>query len=196
MGLSVQTVPFPIASSPPVIANISGFWIVNEPVYDRNLTKELEALSSSRPDNTALGWLLQPTPQAKVPLASILRALANPIQPTLSQASALAHCFHQPLTLITGPPGTGKTRLIIGLIIEHLMEGRSVLLASRINRAVDAAVELADRLVGPGLLLRTGNQSARTQLLDVLKDLRERQTWSDSGQLLSTLPPRISLVDC
>lgn len=67
-----------------------------------------------------------------------------------------------PFTVVTGPPGTGKTRIIVGLIIHLLLNRRSVLLASRINRAVDAAVELIERLLGKDASyeLATGKQGS------------------------------------
>jgi superfamily I DNA/RNA helicase len=121
-------------------------------------------------------------------LEDVLLALSNPIAPTLSQAIALAHAMSQPLTVITGPPGTGKTRLIVGLIIHGLLTGKSVLLASRINRAVDAAVELAERLMGKGCLLRTGNEQVRTELAQTLSELLDRTEWTKDGELFASLP--------
>ena len=184
----------PIASTrletlePPAAAFKPSFWVIGEPSYDRTLLDDLERLRSLNPSGTALDFLFRPPAMTAPSLDDVLLALANPIAPTLSQAIALAHATRQPLTVITGPPGTGKTRLIVGLIIHGLLTRKSVLLASRINRAVDAAVELAERLMGKGCLLRTGNEQVRTELAQTIGELLDRTEWTKDGELFSSLP--------
>lgn len=172
---------------PPAIVARAGFWVVGQPSYDRALLEELEKLRQSRVSGTALSFLQRPPAMGCPKFEEILWALANPIGPTLSQAIALAAAMRQPLTVITGPPGTGKTRVIVGLIIHHVLVGQSVLLASRINRAVDAAVELAERLMGKGSILRTGNEQARMQLTEALGKLTGRSGWGEEGELFASL---------
>ena len=54
---------------------------------------------------------------------------------------------------VWGPPGTGKTSVVAGIVEAHYRAGRSVLLVSNTNAAVDTALlRLCDRLDGdPGL---------------------------------------------
>lgn len=172
---------------PPAIVPCAGFWVVGQPSYDRALLEELENLRRFSAAGTALSFLWQPPVSRPLEFHDVLTALANPIAPTLSQAIALAAAMRSPLTVITGPPGTGKTRVIVGLLIHHLLAGQSVLLASRINRAVDAAVELAERLMGKGCILRTGNEQARAQLAETLAELIGRSQWKEEGELFSSL---------
>jgi len=172
---------------PPAIVPCAGFWIVGQPSYDRALLEELESLCRSSVSDTALSFVSQPPATSPPDFEDVVRALANPICPTVSQAIALAAAMRRPLTVITGPPGTGKTRVIVGLIIHHLLAGQSVLLTSRINRAVDAAVELAERLMGRGCILRTGNEQARAQLAETLGELTGRSHWWEDGELFSAL---------
>lgn len=172
---------------PPAIVARAGFWVVGQPSYDRALLEELERLCRSTVSGTALSFLQRPPAVGCPKFEEVLLALANPINPTLSQAIALAAAMRQPLTVITGPPGTGKTRVIVGLIIHHLLVGQSVLLASRINRAVDAAVELTERLMGKGSILRTGNEQARMQLTETLGELTGRSGWGEEGELFASL---------
>jgi hypothetical protein len=171
--------------APPAILPHAGFWVLGHSTYDRLLLEELEQLRNRSNAGTALTFLFTPPRMGRPAFEDVLMALANPICPTLSQAIALAAAMRQPLTVITGPPGTGKTRVIVGLIIHHLLSGQSLLLASRINRAVDAAVELAERLMGRGCVLRTGNEQARTQLTHTLEELADRPRWSDEGELFA-----------
>jgi superfamily I DNA and/or RNA helicase len=53
-----------------------------------------------------------------------------------------------PLTLIIGPPGTGKTYTIGALAIEHMSRGESVLIASRTDEAVDVIAEKIKSQIG------------------------------------------------
>lgn len=171
--------------APPKIVSIAGFLVFGEPSYDRALVEELEQLSNKSIVQTALNFLFAP-PSVELPdLADVVLALANPVRPTLSQAIALAHAIKFPLTVITGPPGTGKTRIIAGLIIHHLLTGKSVLLASKINRAVDAAVELAEHLLGEGCILRTGRREEIEKLQERLSELLKRKEWGVRGELFS-----------
>lgn len=167
------------------------FWIIGEPSYDRTLLEDLERLRSLSPKGTALDFLFNPPVTTGPRLDDVMLALANPIAPTHSQAIALACAMRQPITVITGPPGTGKTRVIVGLIIHCLLTGQSVLLASRINRAVDAAVELAERLMGKGCLLRTGNEAARTELAQTVSELLNWTRWTKDGELFASLPQTV-----
>ncbi|MDW8240409.1 MAG: DEAD/DEAH box helicase, partial [Acidobacteriota bacterium] len=173
--------------APPAIVPWAGFWVVGQPSYDRTLQEELDSLQRHSAAGTALSFLWQPPMSRPLDFQDVLMALANPVRPTLSQALALAAAMRSPLTVITGPPGTGKTRVIVGLIISHLLSGQSVLLASRVNRAVDAAVELAERLMGKGCVLRTGNEQARTQLAETLGELIGRSRWKQEGELFASL---------
>jgi AAA domain len=92
----------------------------------------------------------------------------------VEQTSAVASSVGRDTTFIWGPPGTGKTRTIGRIGVELVRRGRSVLLVSHTNAAVDQAIlkiadELGDELID-GTVLRLGEASdpalrARTRLL-------------------------------
>lgn len=169
------------------------FWLVEvQTSYDRGLVRELEQLADlarggTNFSSTALHFVLTPPRRQPPSERQILNALQSPATPTFSQAVALAEARSQPLTVITGPPGTGKTRLIAALMIEHLLEGKSLLLASKINTAVDSAVALIERLLGEGAVLRTGNQEARLELVQQATWLAGQTRWHRSGELFKAL---------
>jgi len=58
-----------------------------------------------------------------------------------AQQAILKSSSVNPLTLIVGPPGTGKTYTIGAIAIEHMSRGESVLIASRTDEAVDVIVQ-------------------------------------------------------
>ncbi|MFC6018405.1 AAA domain-containing protein [Plantactinospora solaniradicis] len=118
---------------------------------------------------TALG-VLTSLPDRTPPVDIVLAAL-SPVNET--QEEIIRAAMSQPLTVAQGPPGTGKSQLVTALLATATATGQSVLIGSTNNRAVDEVVERITGLLGPGLLLRTGNKEYRQQepkyLADVLQ---------------------------
>ena len=82
-----------------------------------------------------------------------------------------------PLTVITGPPGTGKSQVIAALMLSAAAAGRSVLLAARQHRAIDAVQERLEALTEDRFLLVRANESegaGRFTFADALKALLVR----------------------
>ena len=79
---------------------------------------------------------------AKVP-EEILDGL-NP--PNAEQREAISRSLGSNLTFVWGPPGTGKTATVARIVEGHYRAGRSVLLVSNTNIAVDTALEDAECL--------------------------------------------------
>lgn len=81
--------------------------------------------------------------------------------PNESQTRAIENSFRNSLAIIWGPPGTGKTRTIARAVEAHLNAGRTVLLLSHANTAVDTALEgVASQLENDyleGRIVRWGN---------------------------------------
>ena len=51
----------------------------------------------------------------------------------------------RPLTAISGPPGTGKSQVVVALLLNAWARGRTVLFASNNNKAVDVVRERVER---------------------------------------------------
>ncbi|MFH1748526.1 MAG: AAA domain-containing protein [Planctomycetota bacterium] len=69
-----------------------------------------------------------------------------------SQIEAVRKSLASDMTFVWGPPGTGKTTTLARIVEGHYFAGKSVLLVSNTNIAVDTALEkIAERLKGdPG----------------------------------------------
>ncbi|MFV0307150.1 MAG: AAA domain-containing protein [Desertimonas sp.] len=80
-----------------------------------------------------------------------------------SQEQVVSHAMDAPVTVATGPPGTGKSQLVVAAVCNGWMRDESTLVVSTNNGAVDVAVERATALAPP-LLLRTGNKTFRTNV--------------------------------
>ncbi|KUO12313.1 caspase, EACC1-associated type [Streptomyces sp. DSM 15324] len=76
-----------------------------------------------------------------------------------SQESVISSAMTRPLTVATGPPGTGKSEVVTAVVTTCVAAGQSVLVASTNNEAVNVVAERCDD-IAPGLLMRTGNAEA------------------------------------
>lgn len=65
-------------------------------------------------------------------------------QPKAAVEAALTH----QVSIIQGPPGTGKTQTILNIIANLMMKGKTVLVVSNNNSAVE---NVAEKLNGEGL---------------------------------------------
>jgi len=139
---------------------------------------------------TAARWLLDPPTStrtdgaraagARLELASVsglgagLPPVAVPsLQLNDAQEQASAAASTQLVTVVTGPPGTGKSRLVAAVVVNQWLAERSILVASTNNGAVDVAVRLCDA-VDPALLVRTGKRELRDALPALLEQLADR----------------------
>ena len=92
--------------------------------------------------------------------------LVAPLVCNQSQEETLERLRRDSLTVVTGPPGTGKTQLVVNAVTNAWLDGDKVLVTSTNNGAVDVAVERAEKDVIGGLLVRTGNRDVREQVPD------------------------------
>ncbi len=89
-----------------------------------------------------------------------------------AQARVLRQAEHRPLTLVIGPPGTGKSFTIAQIILDAVARGQTVLLSSKMNKAVDVVVEkLKPHLGSLTIILRGGDKRYRDELKQFLDNL-------------------------
>ena len=75
-------------------------------------------------------------------------------------------------TLVIGPPGTGKSFTIAALALEFMSKGKSVLIASKTDQAVDViAKKIEVDLDVNSVALRAGKSDYKKSLISHLKDL-------------------------
>ena len=72
---------------------------------------------------------------------------------------------------VCGPPGTGKSQTIVNLVSHLIANGKTVLVASRMDKAVDVVAERLNDLSAPFLALRAGRANYQKQLCFQLEDL-------------------------
>ncbi|WP_328678011.1 caspase, EACC1-associated type [Streptomyces sp. NBC_00343] len=87
-----------------------------------------------------------------------------------SQEQVVLSAMTQPLTVATGPPGTGKSEVVTSVVATCVAAGESVLVASTNNEAVNVVAQRCDD-IAPGLLMRTGNVDALVKEAEKLEQL-------------------------
>ena len=80
------------------------------------------------------------------------------------QRAAVLQGLTSPLTVVTGPPGTGKSQVVASLLVNAAWQGASVLFASRNNHAVDVVETRVNSLAADPLLLRLGREEHQTKV--------------------------------
>lgn len=127
------------------IINSAALFIASKPKYNKNLINEIKYISKQSSeilDKTAIAHVFRDEPLIDEPVNSNLFPLTftdNPLN--YNQIKALKKALNNPLSKITGPPGTGKSHVSINLIANELFYGGQVLFASRNHKAIHAIFE-------------------------------------------------------
>lgn len=140
------------------------------PRYSRALLRELKQLQEkiSTIKGTSMETILNP--QSKKRKASRQISKITPLNK--SQTDAVSNSFLNNLSVITGPPGTGKSQVVINIITNAFENQKSVLFSSKNNKAVDVVCErIIDRIKFP-INLRLGPKTDQrdytVEFLDLL----------------------------
>jgi very-short-patch-repair endonuclease len=80
------------------------------------------------------------------------------------QRTAVRQALSEPLTVITGPPGTGKSQVVTAILVNAAWRSLRVLFASKNNKAVDVVMERVNALSPRPIMLRLGTRALQEQL--------------------------------
>lgn len=72
-----------------------------------------------------------------------------PLPLTAAQRNAVKRARRDPIVLVSGPPGSGKSHTVAAVALDTVAAGQSVLLATRSGHAADVLAELLARQPGP-----------------------------------------------
>ena len=154
------------------IQNVAALFAVSKARFSERAIADVKLMADrSRRDqdafsDTALGTILGSSRVEREPDIRV----TEPVPLTSAQLDAARKALCDPLTVITGPPGTGKSQVVSAIIASALMAGKSVLFASRNHAAIDAVENLA-RDVSPdrALLLRLNRKFGDDQPMSLSK---------------------------
>src|SRR5258708_1130552 len=97
--------------------------------------------------------------------------LLQPFDLSDQQKKVVIGARTNPLTVISGPPGTGKSYTISTIIADHLLRGKRVLFVSRMEKAVDIIVTRLEDTIGEFSVAKSGNRKAQMKLVQKLEKL-------------------------
>jgi len=148
--------------------------LVEKPRSTRGVLFELSRLASSETVSPPLEAALGASAVGSRPAFALA-----PIPAVLSRAQRLVleAAGRHPLTLIVGPPGTGKSYTVTGLTLEHLARGDSVLVACRTEQALDVVESKLRSMLGETTPVLRGGST------DYTRELKSYLTLLLGGQI-------------
>lgn len=139
------------------------------------LSKQYELVDMKR-DNVPLAqYLGDKTKLAAHPLPN---QVYFPFGCNASQKSAVEAALTHQVSIIQGPPGTGKTQTILNIMANLLVEGKSVLVVSNNNSAVE---NVAEKLDGEGLgfiVAKLGSVKNKEAFIDSQTSYPDMTAWT------------------
>ena len=95
----------------------------------------------------------------------------TPLNLSDAQEDVLRKIEENNLLCVFGPPGTGKSQTIVNLVCHLVANGKKVLVASRMDKAVDVVTERLNSFNAPFLALRAGRTNYQKKLNIQLEEL-------------------------
>ncbi len=95
----------------------------------------------------------------------------TPLSLSDSQEDVIKNLEDNSILSVYGPPGTGKSQTIVNLICHLISNGKTVLVASRMDKATDVVADRLNEFGAPFLALRAGRPNYQKQLSFDLQDL-------------------------
>lgn len=142
--------------------------------YTMGLEMELNALSKiskeSYKDTALYQWMYAEVGEADI--QTIQKEELLEILPlNTEQDDAIKHALHAPLTIITGPPGTGKSQVVANLIVNLAHKGKNAIFSSKNNKAVDVVDQRTNALGDRPIMIRLGGNRDFSYIADYLRRL-------------------------
>lgn len=172
--------------------------------FTQGLEAELEALSQVTPAQlsaTALGYWLAGDRQASAEVPDD-QPLIEVLPMNSEQRAAVRAALRASHTVVTGPPGTGKSQVVTNLLVNAAWRGMKVLFASKNNKAVDVVEARVNGLGNRPVLLRLGSKEYQARLASYLTQLlagspgaEERSSYEEGLERHRRLLARLAELD-
>lgn len=193
------------------LANLNSSGIYNRAIivpgerspFTQGLESELKALTQVmhvQLHNTALGlWLGDKVEASEEPDAL---PLIEVLPMNSEQRAAVRAALTAKHTVVTGPPGTGKSQVVTNLLVNAASRGMKVLFASKNNKAVDVVETRVNGLGNRPVLLRLGAKDYQTRLAGYLTQMlagnpgkEDEHTYQEALERHQGLAARMAKLD-
>jgi very-short-patch-repair endonuclease/RecA/RadA recombinase len=159
--------------------------------FTRGVESELRRMKSLDANGTSLAALVG---DAEATLPSTAIPVLEPGTLDEDQREAVRGALCSRVVAVTGPPGTGKSRVVVGVVANCLARGEAVLVASRNHQALNVIESRLEETLGTDLALRIGvGHSGADLRRELVEKLRRALR---SGGLGSVLPCATSIAEC
>lgn len=147
----------------------SGLGMINRSSETYGVLSELEQLEEALEFSKPLRGVfegVEPVSRSKGPVPSLPTVLNE------AQKRAVYNSRSETLSLVVGPPGTGKSYSIACMALDHLMRGESVLITSKQDEAVNVVAEKISQLLDDDrVFIRGGSKRNRIKMAKRLREL-------------------------
>lgn len=151
----------------------------------RNLIEDLEELCRvpvahlrQGPLGVLLGAVPAPAPPPAAPQPAV-------VPTNLAQDHAVTAALSSLFTVVTGPPGTGKSQVLVNAVAAAVIRGERVLFASKNNQAVDVVFERLAQVSAEAAPVRAGAARYRSDVaLQLQRTLARPPRRADLGSAL------------
>jgi len=147
------------------------------------LARNHEKLRFVHPDSALAriltGEPVEPRPDAEIPLP------IYPFHTNVSQSEAVRNALRYPISVIDGPPGTGKTQAILNIVATAIRDpGATVAVVSNNNSAVDNVYEKLAALGFGFVAANLGNVAKQEEFFETqgVRNQHVRTLLSDVGE--------------
>lgn len=140
--------------------------------FTKGLETELRLLARLPKEsyaNTALGAWIDGR-EVKVSTEAP-QSLIEVLPMNTEQRQAVITALANQNTVITGPPGTGKSQVVTNLLINAAWSDKKILFASKNNKAVDVVETRVNALGSRPMLLRVGSKNYQSRLAELVMGL-------------------------
>ncbi len=185
------------------VFNWSGLFFSDRPTYTKSLERELTQLrdfvSEEDLDESALRFFFDPDVVTRDIRGRQGRNDVTVVSPlNEAQVQSVAAGLDSSVTVVTGPPGTGKSQVVVNLLANALLAGQSVLFSSRNNKAVEVVEARTSALSRGRLLLRAGsrysNRDFRAEIVKFLTHVLATQAGEAERAEARRLRDRLEVI--
>ncbi len=172
--------------------------------FTQGLETELKALGGAGEvalRGTVLGQWLSGAVDPGDPLAD-KEPLIEVLPMNTEQREAVRTALSASHSVVTGPPGTGKSQVVTNLLVNAAWRGMKVLFASKNNKAVDVVEARVNGLGNRPVLLRLGSKEYQARLAGYLTQLlagnpgaEDKQHYEEGLERHRSLAARLAELD-
>lgn len=177
--LSGERLAFQIDMNAASIHDIVALFLPSDTTFTAGAVRDLDRIAQWPKDllaQTALAPVLGIQPSLDAPDITPVLPHSN----NAEQIAAIRNACTAPLSVVTGPPGTGKSRTIVSIAATVMAHGGNVLVASKNHQALDAVMEHLDGLA-PSLPIPVRTLDPEREVDRSLDDVMAELVFGPSG---------------